>query len=145
MRYWQSVCSTATAYRLPIAHRLRRMASWLTYYRPSRTITSHNIAEDASPASQTDEHPDENEVKDLTRLQEEHFLALFWQTYCRTAYRLPIAHRLRRMASWLTYYRPSRTITSADNQQGDLESGWQARNANLVSRTYYQRAQRLLQ
>jgi hypothetical protein len=28
-----------------------------------------------------DEHPDENEVKDLTRLQEEHFLALFWQSF----------------------------------------------------------------
>jgi hypothetical protein len=38
------------------------------------------LLKDASPASQTDQHPDENEeVKDLTRLQEEHFLALFWQ------------------------------------------------------------------
>ncbi|KAJ5478324.1 hypothetical protein N7530_003833 [Penicillium desertorum] len=123
---------------------------------------------DASPASQTDQHPDENvEVEDLTRLQEEHFLALFWQSF-HCVYPILDEREFQqyydslwsRSADNMSTRKPSALVdallaicmqygstffVSADNQQGDLESGWQAKNANLVSRTYYQRAQRLLQ
>ena len=143
--------------------KLEACMSRFNYIAPSRQPSRW----DASPASQTDEHPDENEVKDLTRLQEEHFLALFWQSF-HCVYPILDERDFQRYydslwsgsADNMSTRKPSALVdallaicmqygstffVSADNQQGDLESGWQARNANLVSRTYYQRAQRLLQ
>ncbi|KAJ6149671.1 hypothetical protein N7471_000870 [Penicillium samsonianum] len=123
---------------------------------------------DASPASQADQSTDENEeAEDLTRSQEEHFLNLLWQSFhCvypilderdfqqyydslwsnstdGMSTRKPSALVDVLLAVCMQY--SSTFFVSEDNQQGDPESGWQAKNANLASRTYYQRAQRLLQ
>jgi hypothetical protein len=122
---------------------------------------------DTSPASQTNQHPDGNEEAEvLTRSQEEHFLNLLWQSFhCvypvlsepefqqyydslwsnptpdGISTRKPSALVDVLLAVCMQY--SSTFFASGGNQQGN--SGWQAENANLASRAYYQRAQRLLQ
>ncbi|KAF3401978.1 hypothetical protein F1880_009830 [Penicillium rolfsii] len=124
---------------------------------------------DASPASSTDQHTDEKqEAKDLTRLQEERFLNLLWQSFhCvypvllepefqqyyeslwsssapdGTATRKPSALVDILLAVCMQY--SSTFLLSGDHQDRDSEGGLQAENANIASRAYYQRAQRLLQ
>lgn len=123
---------------------------------------------DTSPAIQADQLPDgTEEAEDLTRSQEEHFLNLLWQSFhCvypildepefqqhydslwssstdGMSSRKPSALVDVLLAVCMQY--SSTFFVSDDNQQGDSDAGWQAKHANLASRTYYQRAQRLLQ
>ncbi|KAJ5415517.1 hypothetical protein N7465_004212 [Penicillium sp. CMV-2018d] len=123
---------------------------------------------DTSPAIQADQLPDgTEEAEDLTRSQEEHFLNLLWQSFhCvypilderefqqhydslwssstdGMSSRKPSALVDVLLAVCMQY--SSTFLVSDDNQQGDSDAGWQAKHANLASRTYYQRAQRLLQ
>lgn len=123
---------------------------------------------DASPASQADQPPDGiEEAEDLTRSQEEHFLNLLWQSF-HCVYPILDEREFREYydSLWpsstdgISSRKPSALVdvllavcmqysstffVSDDNQQGDSDAGWQAKHANLASRTYYQRAQRLLQ
>lgn len=114
------------------------------------------------------QYPDGNEVEDLTRSQEEYFLTLLWQSfhcvypilsepefqqYYDSLWSSPtsdgMSHRKQSalvdvlLAVCMQY--SSTFFASGDNQQGDSDAGWQAKNANLASRAYYQRAQKLLQ
>ncbi|KAJ5205787.1 Transcription factor [Penicillium cf. griseofulvum] len=124
---------------------------------------------DASPASQSDQNADgTEEAEDLTRSQEEHFLNLLWQSFhCvypvlserefqehyeslwsdatpgEMSTRKPSALVDVLLAVCMQY--SSTFFVSGDSQQEDSDAGWQAKNANAASRTYYQRAQRLLQ
>ncbi|CAI7568283.1 unnamed protein product [Penicillium palitans] len=123
---------------------------------------------DASPASQADQPPDGiEEAEDLTRSQEEHFLNLLWQSF-HCVYPILDEREFRQHydSLWssstdgMSSRKPSALVdvllavcmqysstffVSDDNQQGDSDAGWQAKHANLASRAYYQRAQRLLQ
>ncbi|KAJ5783502.1 transcriptional regulator family: Fungal Specific TF [Penicillium psychrosexuale] len=123
---------------------------------------------DASPNSQADQPPDGNEeAEDLTRSQEEHFLNLLWQSF-HCVYPILDEREFQQHydSLWsnstdgMSTRKPSALVDvllavcmqysstffiSGDNQQSDSESGWQTKNANLASRTYYQRAQKLLQ
>ncbi|KAF4771211.1 hypothetical protein HAV15_012671 [Penicillium sp. str.  len=123
---------------------------------------------DASPASQADQLPDgTEEAEDLTRSQEEHFLNLLWQSF-HCVYPILDEREFQQHydSLWssstdgMSSRKPSALVdvllavcmqysstffVSDDNQQGDSDAGWQAKHANLASRTYYQRAQRLLQ
>ncbi|OQE43003.1 hypothetical protein PENCOP_c003G06243 [Penicillium coprophilum] len=123
----------------------------------------------ASPASQADQHPDGNEeAEDLTRSQEEHFLNLLWQSF-HCVYPILSEREFHQHyeSLWssstpdgMSTRKPSALVdvllavcmqysstffVSGDSQQEDADAGWQVKNANLASRTYYQRAQRLLQ
>ncbi|EKV04830.1 C6 transcription factor, putative [Penicillium digitatum PHI26] len=123
---------------------------------------------DASPASQADPPQDgAEEAEDLTRSQEEHFLNLLWQSF-HCVYPVLDEREFQQYyeSLWssspdgMSARKPSALVdvllavcmqysstffVSDDSQLGDSDSGWQAKNANLASRTYYQRAQRLLQ
>ncbi|CAI7602799.1 unnamed protein product [Penicillium viridicatum] len=123
---------------------------------------------DTSPASQADQLPDgTEEAEDLTRSQEEHFLNLLWQSF-HCVYPILDEREFQQHydSLWssstdgMSSRKPSALVdvllavcmqysstffVSDDNQQGDSDAGWQAKHANLASRTYYQRAQRLLQ
>lgn len=124
---------------------------------------------DASPASSTDQHTDEKEEpKDLTMPQEERFLNLLWQSF-HCVY--PVLSELKFQQYYASLWSSSTSDGTAtrkpsalvdillavcmqysstfsifgDHQDGDSEGGLQAVNANIASRAYYQRAQRLLQ
>ncbi|KAJ5972450.1 uncharacterized protein N7479_002368 [Penicillium vulpinum] len=123
---------------------------------------------DASPASQGDHHADgSEEAEDLTRSQEEHFLNLLWQSF-HCVYPVLSEREFQKYydSLWsnstdgMSARKPSALVdvllavcmqysstffVSGDNQQEDSDAGWQAKNADIASRTYYQRAQRLLQ
>lgn len=123
---------------------------------------------DTSPAIQADQLPDgTEEAEDLTRSQEEHFLNLLWQSF-HCVYPILDEREFQQHydSLWssstdgMSPRKPSALVdvllavcmqysstffVSDDNQQGDSDAGWQAKHANLASRTYYQRAQRLLQ
>lgn len=123
---------------------------------------------DTSPAIQADQLPDgTEEAEDLTRSQEEHFLNLLWQSF-HCVYPILDEREFQQHydSLWssstdgMSSRKPSALVdvllavcmqysstffVSDDNQQGDSDAGWQAKHANLASRTYYQRAQRLLQ
>lgn len=130
--------------------------------------THHPSRWDTSSASQADQFPDgTEEAEDLTRSQEEHFLTLLWQSF-HCVYPILDEREFQQyydslwssstdgmssrkssalvdvlLAVCMQY--SSTFFVSDDNQQGDSDAGWQAKHANLVSLTYYQRAQRLLQ
>ncbi|KAJ5504457.1 Transcription factor [Penicillium fimorum] len=124
---------------------------------------------DAGPASQADQNLDGNEeAEDLTRSQEEHFLNLLWQSF-HCVYPILSEREFQQHyeSLWssstpdgMSTRKPSALVdvllavcmqysstffVSGDNQQEESDAGWQAKNANLASRIYYQRAQRLLQ
>ncbi|OQD86175.1 hypothetical protein PENANT_c008G02255 [Penicillium antarcticum] len=124
---------------------------------------------DTNPANHADQHQDGNEeAEDLTRSQEEHFLNLLWQSFhCvypvlsepefqeyydslwsdstpdGNSTRKPSALVDVLLAVCMQY--SSTFFVGGNDQQGDSDAGWQAKNANRASRAYYQRAQRLLQ
>ncbi|CAI7613175.1 unnamed protein product [Penicillium glandicola] len=132
----------------------------------------HYIAPTHEPSrwdSQADQHPDGNEeAEDLTRSQEEHFINLLWQSF-HCVYPILSQREFQQHydSLWssdtpdgMSTRKPSALVdvllavsmqysstffVGGDDQQGDFEAGWQVKNANIASRTYYQRAQRLLQ
>ncbi|KAJ5595430.1 uncharacterized protein N7459_001638 [Penicillium hispanicum] len=134
------------------------------YHPPAREVPRPQV----SPVTQVDHYPESEGAEEMTRAQEEYFLTLLWQSF-HCVYPVLSEPEFRQyynslwssstpdgiptrkssalvdvlLAVCIQY--SSAFVVGGENQQRNSEGGWQAPNANLASRLYYQRAQRLLQ